>query len=76
MSRQVLLQYNAMQVGVFALLDARRQELEAQAEYAELLAEFWTADAAVDALLQGVRVDAPASPRAARTAEAAASGGH
>lgn len=74
-SRQALLQYNAMQVSVFALLDARRQELDARAEYAELLAEAWTAEAALSALLEGVRVDAPVS-RPTANVEASASGGH
>lgn len=74
-SRQTLLQYNAMQVSVFQLLEARRAELEAQATLADLLAERAVAQAALDALLAGVRVDAPritAPPSGA----ASAAGGH
>lgn len=76
-SRQTLLQYNAMQVGIYQLLDARRQELEARATHADLLAELGTARAALDALLAGVRVDAPAASRSETPGPAAAAaGGH
>lgn len=75
-SAQTLLQYNAMQVGIYQLLDARRQELEARAAHAELLAELWTAQAALDALLAGVRVDVPTTPSETPGQAAAAAGGH
>jgi cobalt-zinc-cadmium efflux system outer membrane protein len=53
---QTLLQYNAMQVGVFQLLSARREELEVQLAYVESLREYWSAVAELDALLAGRRV--------------------
>ncbi len=53
---QTLLQYNAMQVGVFTLLEARRAQLDDQLGYIDRLRDFWTATAAVDALLAGKRV--------------------
>jgi outer membrane protein TolC len=53
---QTLLQYNAMQVSVFQVLAARRDELEVELAYVETLREYWTASAALEALLAGVRV--------------------
>jgi len=53
---QALLQYNAMQIGVFQLLQVRREQLDAELALVETLREFWTARAAFDALLQGRRV--------------------
>jgi outer membrane protein TolC len=54
---QTLLQYNAMQVGVFELLAARRAELEIQLAAIDAQAEYWAAQAALDALLAGKLVD-------------------
>lgn len=59
--RQTLLQYNAMQIGIFQLLQARRDELDAELTYVETLQEYWTARAALEALLAGARVSAPAA---------------
>jgi cobalt-zinc-cadmium efflux system outer membrane protein len=50
---QTLLQYNAMQVGVFQLLQARTQQLDTELARVETVREFWTAKAAMDALLAG-----------------------
>lgn len=52
------LQYNAMQLGVFQLLTARREQLDAALESVAALRDYWTAAAAMDALLAGRRVDA------------------
>lgn len=52
---QTLLQYNAMQIGVFQLLQARRDQLDIELSYVETLREYWSASAAVDALLAGGR---------------------
>ncbi len=52
-TEHTLLQYNAMQVGVFHLLEARRAELEVALDYAETLREYWSAKAELDALLHG-----------------------
>jgi outer membrane protein TolC len=62
-TEQTLLQYNAMQIGIFQLLQARREELDVELAYVETLREYWTAAAAVDALLQGRRVSDVASTR-------------
>ena len=56
------LQYNAMQIGVFALLRDRQLQIEAGVEYVELLREYWTARADLLHLLSG-RLPAEA-PRA------------
>ncbi len=50
---QTLLQYNAMQVGVFQLIQARTQQLDTELARIETVREFWTARAAMDALLAG-----------------------
>ena len=50
---QTLLEYNAMQVGVFRLLEARREQLEAQRAYVATLREYWRARATLEQLLAG-----------------------
>ena len=50
---QTLLEYNAMQVGVFQLLAARRQQIEAQRAYVGTLREYWRARATLEQLLAG-----------------------
>lgn len=57
-TQQTLLQYNAMQIGVFDLLQARRDELEVRLEYMDALRQYWSAAAALDALLAGGRLPA------------------
>jgi cobalt-zinc-cadmium efflux system outer membrane protein len=72
-----VLQYNAMQIGVFQLLEARRAQLEVALDYADTLREYWSASAELDALLAG-RVVAPAEADATNpmaTSETA-QGGH
>lgn len=51
---QAVLQYNAMQIGIFQLLAARREQLDVELESIDTLAEYWTASAAFDATLSGV----------------------
>jgi cobalt-zinc-cadmium efflux system outer membrane protein len=57
--QQMMLQYNGMQIGVFQLLQARRDQLNTELAYVETLREYWTARAALDALLAGRRVGLP-----------------
>jgi cobalt-zinc-cadmium efflux system outer membrane protein len=59
-----LLQYNAMQLGVFQLLEARRAQLEVELDYAETLREYWSASAELNALLSGRQVSSAPSARA------------
>lgn len=57
-TQQTLLQYNAMQVGVFQVLQVRRDELDAQLAYLDTVREYESALAELDALLAGRRVSA------------------
>jgi outer membrane protein TolC len=76
-TEQTLLQYNAMQIGVFELLQARRAELEAELSYALTLREYWTAAAALEAFVKGRRVTAAGqSGTASLIAIDDAGGGH
>ncbi|MCG3173954.1 MAG: Cobalt-zinc-cadmium resistance protein CzcC [Myxococcota bacterium] len=58
-TRETLLQYNAMQVSVFQLLQARRDQLDVRLSLVDTLREYWIAEAAMNALLAG-RATAPA----------------
>ena len=51
------LQYNAMQLGVFQLLQARRDQLDVELAYVDTLREYWTSAAALETLSAGHRVD-------------------
>jgi cobalt-zinc-cadmium efflux system outer membrane protein len=68
------LQYNAMQLGVFQLLTARREQLDAELEAIDALRDYWISAAAMDALLAGWRVDVEtdSSTSARGTSDAAA----
>ena len=52
-AEQLLLHYNAMQIGIFELLQARRDQLDVQLAYVETLREYWSSLAALQALLAG-----------------------
>ena len=54
---QTLLQYDAMQVSVFQLLDALRARQETEMAAIDTRHEYWSAAAALDALLAGHRVE-------------------
>lgn len=70
------LQYNAMLVGVFQLLQAKREQIEAGATYIEQLREYWTARSNVEQLLAGRVAGAQVSGASPARAEASASAGH
>jgi outer membrane protein TolC len=53
------LQYNAMLVGVFQLLQAKREQIEAGATYIDQLREYWTARSNVEQLLAGRMAEGP-----------------
>jgi outer membrane protein, heavy metal efflux system len=74
---QTLLQYNAMQIGVFQLLEARRDVLDVELEYVDTLRDYWTAAAEMQALRQGrvVRSELPAR-RASPASSSAIEEGH
>lgn len=76
-TEQTLLQYNAMQLGIFQLLEARQAELRVELEQIETLREYWTAVAELSALLAGSHVPAePAERNAGDGAPAARGEGH
>ena len=75
---QSQLQYNAMQLGVFDLLSARREQIEAGQRYVEALRDYWGAKARLDQLLSG-RLPADVEPTdtvSTASAGAADGGGH
>jgi outer membrane protein, heavy metal efflux system len=51
--QETLLQYNAMQIGVFQLLQARRDQLDAGRNYVATLHEYWRSRAALEQILAG-----------------------
>lgn len=74
---QTLLQYNAMQLGVFELLAARRAELEIELAYVDAQRAYWEASARLDALLAGKLVGHEhQTPDTAMQMGAAPAGGH
>ena len=73
--RQMVLQYNAMQVGVFQLLQARGQQLDTELAYVETLREYWSAKAALDALLAGHAPSVAVPAATTNTGASTASGG-
>jgi len=51
--KQTLLEYNAMQVGVFQLLQARRDQIDTGSASVSVLLEYWQARARLEQLLAG-----------------------
>jgi cobalt-zinc-cadmium efflux system outer membrane protein len=59
------LQFNAMSVGVFQLLQAKRDQIETARAYVDVLEDYWTARAEVDQLLAGRLPRRAAAPEGA-----------
>jgi cobalt-zinc-cadmium efflux system outer membrane protein len=57
MVQQNQLQFNAMQIGIFELLQSKQAEIDAGREYVEALKEYWTARAELERAVGG-RLDA------------------
>ncbi|MFO0982470.1 MAG: TolC family protein [Planctomycetota bacterium] len=57
------LEYNAMQVGVFALLEAKRAEVDSGREYIETLRDFWVSRSELERELGGKLSSAVAETR-------------
>ncbi|MEE9141322.1 MAG: TolC family protein [Gammaproteobacteria bacterium] len=51
-------QFNAMQIGVFELLNAKRQQIDAGVQYIETLRSYWIARSRLQQFLNGVMPDA------------------
>jgi outer membrane protein TolC len=74
---EALLQYNAMQISVFDLLRARREELDVRLAYVDVTKELAGALAALDALFAGHHVDMEDSASAGvPSAGSSTAGGH
>ena len=78
---QTQLQYNAMQVGAFQLLQAKQQQIEAGGRYVTALRDYWLARTELDLLLAGrmtsVRgANNESRPSAGEGSAGATSGGH
>jgi outer membrane protein, heavy metal efflux system len=56
--QQTELQYNGMYAGVFQLLEAKREQVDASRQYIEALRDFWTARAELEQALGGRIPDA------------------
>ena len=67
---ELQLNYNAMLLDVYELLDATREQIDAGKEYVATLAEFWIAEAELTELLGG-RLPEPAPATTAATATSA-----
>jgi outer membrane protein, heavy metal efflux system len=63
--RETQLQYNAMQVGVFDLLRAREQQIEAALAYVDTLLDYWLARTDLEQLMSG-RIPSGGGGRARR----------
>lgn len=71
---ELQLNYNAMLLDVYELLDATREQIEAGKEYVDTLAEFWIAQAELTEVLGG-RLPEPAGATTAAAAAAPTEGG-
>jgi outer membrane protein, heavy metal efflux system len=72
----VRLDFNAMQIGVFQLLDAKRARLESGRRAVMAVRDYWAAQARLDILRAGGRATAPASIAAPPSPTAPADPGH
>lgn len=63
-TQQTQLQYNAMQVGVFALLQARQGEIDAGREYIDALKSYWIARSDLEKAVGGSLAAAPSRDQA------------
>ena len=59
---QTQLQYNAMQVGIFQLLQAKREQIAAGRRYIESLRDYWIARGELEQLLSGHMTTVARSP--------------
>lgn len=74
---QTLLHYNAMQIGIYELLDARRQLLDVELAHVGTLEEYWNARAGLDAILAGHLVSMAATEQPSSLGgETSNEGGH
>jgi cobalt-zinc-cadmium efflux system outer membrane protein len=73
------LEHNAMLAGVFQLLQAKQNEMQARRDFIEAQREYWTARTELDRALQGIASDTSFTPAAGQDRgrnAGAARGGH
>lgn len=73
------LEHNAMLVGIFKLLEAKQNELQARRDFVEAQREYWSARTDLDRVLQGVAATsfAPATTQGTgKRADTGSRGGH
>jgi cobalt-zinc-cadmium efflux system outer membrane protein len=75
-TEQTVLQYHAMQVGLFAVLQAKRDELALELAYVETLREYWDATASLAALTAGRAVELGVPARLRNEENASSDGEH
>lgn len=75
---QTQLQYNAMQIGAFQLLQAKRDQVGAAQTYLTLLRDYWTAKTELELGLRGraIRTSSMTPSSAAMPTGAGSTGGH
>ena len=76
LSAEALRRYNAMQTGVFGLLEAHRLEADAARRYADALVAYWTARSDLDALRLGRTPSLDALPMPSGAPPAMGGGDH
>ncbi|HTU64028.1 MAG TPA: TolC family protein [Polyangiales bacterium] len=72
---QTMLQYNAMQIGIFQLLQARRELLDVELSRVDTLRDYWSAVAELQALTQGRLVRTTTSQGSSAALSASSSSG-
>jgi cobalt-zinc-cadmium efflux system outer membrane protein len=77
-TQETQLEYNAMQVGVFRLLEAKQQEVRVRRAAIDARRDYWLARAELEQILRGrfVRVDSPAAGEGGRGAPPMGGGGN
>jgi cobalt-zinc-cadmium efflux system outer membrane protein len=71
------LEHNAMLVGIFQLLQARQNEMQARRDFIEAQREYWSARTDLDRALQGIASDTAFDPATdQRQGQRASRGGH
>jgi cobalt-zinc-cadmium efflux system outer membrane protein len=74
------LEHNAMLVGVFQLLQAKQNEMQARRDYIDAQREYWSARTDLDRALQGIADDTSFTPATdqgqGKNADVGSRGGH
>lgn len=72
---QTQLQYNAMQIGLYALLASKREQAHAYREYLEAVRDYWVARASLEAAVGGA-LEGPVSEKPVETIVKKEGGSH